>query len=393
MTRLLIKLFIKDKNTSEAALRESYGSLGGAVGIVCNIILSAVKILAGILTGSMSVLADGLNNLTDMGSSLITMLGFKLASKPADEDHPFGHGRMEYIAAFVVSLLIFLVGFELIKEAVTSLIAGNSNPKYSLFSIFILAFSIFLKFWMYSFNMSLGKKINSNALKACAKDSLNDCISTTAILIAAIVSRFIAIPFNLDAILAMAVGVFIIFSGIDTAKGTLNQILGEPPEQEFIDELQRNILSFDGFIGIHDLIVHNYGPGRQFASVHVEVPQNVDIVKCHEQIDICEKIVNEKMGLTLVIHMDPIDTESEALLQTKEKMAEAIKTIDSRLTLHDFRMTPHSDLRTNLIFDVVVPSDIKLTPDELKEKIGVLARLIDRSFCCVITIDNDYVRR
>lgn len=392
MTKLLIKLFIKEKDKTESEIRESYGSLGGAVGIFCNIILSATKIIAGIISGSMSVVADGLNNLTDMGSSLITIIGFKLASKPADEDHPFGHGRMEYIAAFIVSLLIFLVGFELIKEAVTSLIEGSAIPKYSLFAIVILGCSILMKFWMFLFNRSLSKRIKSEALMACAKDSLNDCVSTTAILAVAIISRFVTIPFNLDAVLALAVGVFIIFTGVGSAKNTLNQILGEPVEEEFLKELEDNILSFEDFVGVHDLIVHNYGPGRQFASVHVEVSQNVDIVKCHEQIDICEKVINEKMGIILVIHMDPIDTESEDLKQTKDKMSEAIKTIDSRLTLHDFRMTPHSDLCTNLIFDVVVPSDFKMPHDRLKERISALAKEINETYCCVITIDTSFVK-
>lgn len=390
MTDLLIKLFIKDKDRTDAELRGSYGTLGSFVGIAANIILCVIKLTAGILTHSMAIIADGLNNLTDMGSSLVTMLGFKMAAKPADKDHPFGHGRMEYISAFIVSVIILLVGYELIKEAVTSLISGGSSPSYPLYSLIILGVSVGIKFWMFLFNRKLGKKINSTALIATAQDSLNDCIATTAILIAAVIGRFVEISFNLDAIMTIAVALFIIWSGIMSAKETLGQILGEPPEREFIEELERNILSFEGFIGIHDLIVHNYGPGRQFASVHVEVPQNVDIVKCHEQIDICEKVVQEKMGIMLVIHMDPIDNESEVLRHTKEKMIEAIHTIDSRLTLHDFRMTPHSDRRTNLIFDVVAPSDLKISDDDLKEKIATLAHLIDETYCCVITVDKDF---
>lgn len=390
MTNLLIKLFIKEKDRTASQVRESYGTLGSFVGIAANIILCIIKLAAGILTHSMAILADGLNNLTDMGSSLVTMLGFKLASKPADKDHPFGHGRMEYISAFIVSVIILLVGFELIKEAVTTLINGGSSPTYPLYSLIILGISVTIKFWMFLFNRKLGKKINSSALTATAQDSLNDCIATTAILIAAIIGRFVEISFNLDAIMTIAVAIFILWSGVMSAKETLNQILGGSPEREFIEELERNILSFEGFIGIHDLIVHNYGPGRQFASVHVEVPQNVDIVKCHEQIDICEKVVQEKMGIMLVIHMDPIDNESEVLRHTKKRMLDAIHAIDKRLTLHDFRMTPHSDRRTNLIFDVVIPSDLKISDDDLKEKIGTLAKLIDETYCCVITVDHDF---
>ena len=390
MTNLLIKLFIKEKGRTETQLRSSYGTLGSFVGIAANIILCVIKLTAGILTHSMAIIADGLNNLTDMGSSLVTMLGFKMAAKPADKDHPFGHGRMEYISAFIVSVIILLVGYELIKEAVSTLISGGSSPSYPLYSLIILGVSVGIKFWMFLFNRKLGKKINSTALIATAQDSLNDCIATTAILIAAVIGRFVEISFNLDAIMTIAVALFIIWSGIMSAKETLGQILGEPPEREFIEELERNILSFEGFIGIHDLIVHNYGPGRQFASVHVEVPQNVDIVKCHEQIDICEKVVQEKMGIMLVIHMDPIDNESEVLKHTKAKMIEAIHTIDPRLTLHDFRMTPHSDRRTNLIFDVVAPSDLKISDDDLKGKIATLAHLIDETYCCVITVDKDF---
>ncbi|MBP3706947.1 MAG: cation transporter [Clostridia bacterium] len=390
MTKLLIKLFIKNNDCSDGAVRHKYGTLGGYVGIATNIILCIIKMFAGALTHSMSIIADGLNNFTDMGSSLVTMLGFKLAAKPADKDHPFGHGRMEYISAFIVSLLILLVGFELIKEAVTSLIDGSSSPKYSIFSGVVLAISIFLKFWMFLFNRYLGRKIKSAALIATAQDSLNDCISTFAILVAALITSLTNLPFNLDAVMTIAVAVFILWSGLSSAKNTLNQILGEPPEKEFIEQLQENILAFEDFIGIHDLIVHNYGPGRQFASVHVEVPQNVDIVKCHEQIDICEKVIQEKMGIMLVIHMDPIDNESEVLKNTKQKMLDAIHTIDKRLSLHDFRMTPHSDRRTNLIFDVVVPSDFSIPDDDLKERIATLAHIIDETYCCVITLDNDF---
>ena len=390
MTNLLIKFFIKEKGRTPTQIRESYGTLGSFVGIAANVLLCIIKLAAGILTHSMAIIADGLNNLTDMGSSLVTMLGFKLASKPADKDHPFGHGRMEYISGFIVSVIILLVGFELIKEAVSTLINGGTTPHYTIFSGVVLGISVIIKFWMFLFNRKLGKKINSAALIATAQDSLNDCISTTAIFIAAIVGSIVKLPFNLDAVMTIAVAIFILWSGVMSAKETLNQILGEPPEREFIEELERNILSFEGFIGIHDLIVHNYGPGRQFASVHVEVPQNVDIVKCHEQIDICEKVIQEKMGIMLVIHMDPIDNESEVLKHTKEKMLDAIHTIDKRLTLHDFRMTPHSELRTNLIFDVVIPSDLKISDDDLKEKIATLARLIDETYCCVITIDHDF---
>ena len=391
MTPLLIKLFVKNHtDIKNIVVRQSYGTLGSLVGIICNFVLCLIKIAIGIISGSISISADGLNNLSDMGSSVITMIGFKLAGKPADSDHPFGHGRMEHLSAFIVACLILLVGFELFKSSVTALSSGEKTPEYSLVVIIVLIISIVIKLWMYLFNNKLGKIIESEALIATAKDSLNDCVTTGVILITVIVSEIATLSFNLDAILGIALSVFIVYSGIMSAKETIDQILGKPPEKELIEDIESTILSFKEFVGIHDLIVHNYGPGRQFASVHVEVPQNSNIVKCHEQIDLCEKLVNEKLDICLVIHMDPIDTDDEVLSETKTKLSEAIKVIDARLSLHDFRMTPLSEKRTNLIFDVVVPSDLKFTHKELQEKITVIAQLINPTFQCVITFDNDY---
>jgi len=392
MSSLLIKLFIKNHNDiKNNSVRQSYGTLGSVVGILCNLILCIIKITSGLLSGSISIAADGLNNLTDTGSSVITMIGFKLAGKPADSDHPYGHGRMEHMSAFIVSILILLVGFELFKKSVTTLQNGDNLPEYSYISIVILAVSVLIKFWMYLFNKKLGKIIESEALIATAKDSLNDTIATSVIIISVITSMFVTLPFNLDAILGIALSVFIVYSGIISAKETIDQLLGKPPEKELIKDIEDTVLSFKEFVGIHDLLVHNYGPGRQFASVHVEVPQNSDIVKCHEQIDLCEKLVQEKLDVCLVIHMDPIDTDNAVLNETKQKLSDAIKIIDERLTLHDFRMTPLSEKRTNLIFDVVIPSDIKFSQKELYEKISVIAKLINPTFMCVITFDNDYI--
>ncbi len=391
MSNLLIRLFVKNyKDVKDNRVRAAYGTLGSVVGIICNILLSAIKITVGSLSGSISIVADGLNNLSDMGSSVITMIGFKLANKPADSDHPFGHGRMEYISAFIVSALILLVGFELFKSSANALISGEKAPEYSFISLIILTVSIIIKLYMYVFNKKIGKRINSEALIATAQDSVNDCIATAVILLSVGISMLITLPFNLDAVMGILVAIFILYSGISSAKNTLDQILGMPPEKELIDEIENTVLSFEEFVGIHDLIVHNYGPGRQFASLHVEVPQNTDIVKCHEQIDLCEKLVNEKLDILLVIHMDPIDTDNEEVANTRNGLAEKIKEIHPSLTLHDFRMTPISDNRTNLIFDVVVPSDLKLGEDSLREKIGEMAKEINSTFMCVITFDNNY---
>ena len=392
ISNLLVRLFVKKpEEVKDSAVRESYGTLGSVVGIICNLILCILKISIGLIIGSISIAADGFNNLSDMGSSVVTMIGFKMAGKPADNDHPFGHGRIEYISAFIIAVFILLVGFELFKSSLLSLINGEESPKYSAVALIILSVSVIIKLWMFFFNRKLGKTISSETLIATAQDSLNDCIATTVILVSVSISMLITLPFNLDAAMGILVALFIFYSGISSAKNTFNDILGTPPDKELICEIENTIMSFEEFVGIHDLIVHNYGPGRQFASVHVEVPQCNDIVKCHEQIDLCEKLVHEKLNISLVIHMDPIDTENEVVTETRNKLAESLKIIDNSLTLHDFRMTPLSDKRTNLIFDVVVPASVKLSHRELEEKIKSLAKLINPTFMCVITFDNDFM--
>ena len=391
MTDLLIKLFVKNRtDTKSVTVRNNYGNLGSGVGIFANILLSVVKITVGLLSGSLSITADGFNNLSDLGSSLITLLGFKLAGKPADRDHPFGHGRMEYISAFVVAFSILLVGFELLKNSVSALINGTAAPTFTSTAMAVLAVSIAVKFWMFVFNRKIGKIIDSSALTATAKDSLNDCVATAAILISAIIARFADLPFNLDAVMAIGVAIFIIWSGFTTAKDTLDQILGGPPEPKLIKDISDIVLSFDEFCGIHDLIIHNYGPGRQFASVHVEVPHDTDVVACHEKIDLCEKLVGEKTGVNLVIHMDPIDTDDAAVTAARQTMVSILKSIDPKLTLHDFRMTPAANTRTNLIFDVVIPSHLKLSEAELNDIICKAAQQADKTYVCVITFDRDF---
>lgn len=391
MLRLLVKLFIKNpEDIKNNAVRDSYGTLGSIVGILCNLLLCVLKITVGTITGSISISADGFNNLTDMGSSIVTVLGFKLANRPADSDHPFGHGRIEYISALVVSIFILVVGIELLKSSASALLNQALSPAYSLWAVVILAVSVAVKLWLFIFNRKIGKKIDSEALIATAKDSLNDAVATGVILISVGISSVFSLPFNVDAVMGCAVALFILWSGISSAKETLNLILGTPPSKELISEIENTILSFKEFVGIHDLIVHNYGPGRQFASVHVEVPLDSDIVKCHEQIDLCEKLIQEKTGVCTVIHMDPIDTNDETVLETREKLTWAIREINEDLSLHDFRMTPISDMRTNLIFDVVVPSGIKLSENQLREKIEESAISINPTFRCVITFDNDF---
>ncbi|MBQ3547963.1 MAG: cation transporter [Clostridia bacterium] len=394
MTHILTRLFIKNPDdVKNNATREQYGSLSGAVGIICNLLLCVFKITVGALTHSISIVADGFNNLSDMGSSVITILGFKLANKPADKDHPFGHGRIEYMSAFIVAILILLVGFELMKTSCGALINGTPMPTYSLVSIIVLAVSVVFKLWLFIFNRKLGKKIESETLLATAQDSLNDSIATAVILISVAVSKLVTVPFNLDAVMGVAVALFIIWAGINAAKETLNRILGEPPSAELITDIENAILSRKDFVGIHDLMVHNYGPGRLFASVHVEVPQDIDIVHCHEQIDLCEKEIYDNLGVSLVIHMDPMDVNNDEINFIRQQLSNGIKVIDNNLTIHDFRMTPMADTQTNLVFDVVVPQNFKLTEKELKEKITQIARLINPTFCCVITVERDFTGR
>ena len=387
----MIKKFVKDAdNVDNPAVRERYGVFSGIVGIILNVLLSLAKITVGLVVGAISILSDGVNNLSDAASSVVTLLGFKLAGKKADKQHPFGHGRMEYMSAFIVAVLILLVGTELLKSSLKAIIKGDAAPIYSAYAIAVLAVSMLIKLWMYIFNRKLFKRVESGVFKATALDSLNDIMSTGAILLSVAVSLCFKLPFNLDAVMGLLVSLFILYSGFATGRDTLNLILGNPPDEDTVEEIKNTVLSFEGFIGIHDLMVHNYGPGRQFASVHVEVPQDSDFVKCHEQADLCERLINEKYNIQLVIHMDPIDTNSPAVKTAREAMTAELKKIDENMSLHDFRMTPLSDKRTNLIFDAVIPPEYENRKEELRQRISDAAKSIDKTYFCVITFDIDF---
>lgn len=390
MTPLLLKLFLKENDPKSENFRKKCGTLAGVVGIFCNLILFALKLVVGILSASVSVIADAFNNLSDMGSSVVSMLGFRLSAKPADPDHPYGHGRAEYISAFIVSGLILLMGFELLKSSVEKII----HPEvlhFTGFSVFILIASILIKLWMFLFNRKLSRIISSSSLKATAQDCINDVLTTLAILISVII--MMTTDINIDAYIGVGMSLFILWSGFKTAKETLNPLLGEPLDKEIAQNIEKEIMTFDGFLGIHDLIAHNYGAGRCFASVHVEVPANIDIVKCHEQIDLCEKLVFERTGVMLTVHMDPVETDNEKLSEAKAIISEKIKTIHPSLTLHDFRMTPKGEERTNLIFDVVIPADMEQNSADIKDKIETIAKEIDPTYRCVISLDFDYTAK
>lgn len=386
MNSFLVKLFIKNhKNTTTPSVRGAYIKLGTVVGVVCNLLLFAMKLTAGIISGSVSIIADAFNNLSDTGSSLITIIGYKMSVKPADKEHPYGHGRIEYMSGFIVAVLITLVGAELLKSSIKKIFSPEIATIGPI-GIVMLVISILVKLWMAYFNRKIGKAINSSGLIATSRDSLNDSISTLGVLIALIITRFTGV--NIDPYAGIIIAGFILFSGIDTARKTIHPLLGEPADPELIKKIEDMVLSYEDFIGIHDLVVHTYGPGRVFASLHVEVPNNIDLVHCHEQIDLCERQVSEKLGIELVIHMDPTVTDDEQVNQTRRLVTEKIKQIDSRLSIHDFRMV-EGEQRTNLIFDVVVPVNYKTKHSELIEKIDRSVKEINPSYYCVISVDTN----
>lgn len=387
MTKLLIKLFIKDsENIKDKNVRRKYGNLGGFVGIFSNLLLFALKLFAGIISGSIAITADAFNNLSDMGSSVLTMLGFKIAAKSPDKDHPFGHGRMEYMSGFIVSVVIIIVGFELFSSSVSKIF----NPEAILvnwLTITILIVSIAVKLWQGLFNNKLGKILNSAALKATAKDSINDVVATSAVLLTSVISLIFDI--NIDGYVGVLVAGFIMYGGFSAAKEMLSPLLGEQPDPELVNEIRSTVLENDEFVGMHDLIVHDYGPGRCFASLHVEVPDTVDIVSCHEQIDACEKMVFEKLGVVLVIHMDPIATKDERRNAIDLIVKDIICSIDETLSYHDLRIVD-GEKRINIIFDVVKPYEIKMTDRELIDLIQDKLWEVDPAYYCVIEIDHEF---
>ncbi len=386
MTTLLLKIFVKNyKNVNDKKVREAYGSLGGFFGIVCNFLLFIIKIALGLISGSVSIIADAFNNLSDIGSSVVTLLGFKLAKKPADPDHPFGHGRSEYISAFIVAVLILLVGFELLKSSVEKIF----SPEPLSISVWIVAgliVSILIKLYMGFFLRKLSKAINSGALKASSMDCFNDTFSTSFVLISVILCHYTSI--NIDPYAGILVAIFILRSGIMAAKETISPLLGEPPSAELIESIKEKISEYDDFTGMHDLIVHNYGVGRTFASVHIEVPETIDIVACHEIIDACELRIKRELGIEMVIHMDPIAVHNEKIMSLSAAVKDKIKEIDERLTIHDFRMV-EGENQTNLIFDTVLPPGFNIPNKELKKTINQKVKEINEKYVCVIEFDID----
>jgi len=387
MTSLLLKLFVKNyKDTSDNTVREKYGVLGGTVGIVTNIILACAKLIIGTFSGSISITADAVNNFSDAGSSIITLIGFKMANKPADTSHPFGHGRIEYISGLIVAFIVLIFGVELMKSSVERII----NPTeiiYSTWAIVVLVLSIAGKLWLGLFNKKLGKAINSTAMTAVFTDCLSDSGATLVTIISMLLARFADL--NIDGILGAIVAVIIIIAGINIIKDTLSPLLGEAPDKELVENLAETILSFDKVVGIHDLIIHNYGSVKTFGSVHVEVPADEDVLLTHEIMDNIELEIKKKFGIELVAHCDPIETNNESVSQQKTMLIEIIRKINEKLTIHDFRMVS-GPTHTNLIFDVVVPYDVKMSEEETITKISEKVKEHNPQYNCVITVDRDY---
>ena len=388
MIKLLTRLFVKNSDdTKNPEVRAAYGNMSGIVGIFLNLCLFAAKLTAGIVSASISVVADAFNNLSDAGSSVVTFLGFKLASRPADKEHPFGHGRYEYVAGLGISVVILLVGIELLKSSIGKIVSPDSSTEITLVSACILVASVAVKLWMYFFNKILSKKINSSALKATSLDSLTDCVATTIVLIGLMISNLTGLM--IDGYLGAAVAIFILFTGVSTFKESLSPLLGNPPDAEFVSDIKDTVMQDDMIVGIHDLIVHDYGPGRCIISLHAEIPSNEDILKAHDSIDLIEKTLERKFNCMATIHMDPIATDDEYTLNLKDKVCKELCGEDSAFSIHDFRVVK-GDTHTNVIFDLVVPYGIKRSEDEIRKTAKEKIRNIDPKLIPVMHIEKSF---
>ena len=387
MTKFFFKTFVKgyrdgEKNSPE--VRRACGSAVSIVGIIANILLAAFKMLAGILSGAISITADAMNNLSDAGSQVVSFISFKISGKPADRDHPFGHARIEYVASMIVSFLVLLVGFELMTDSVGKIF--NPEPTtYNALVIIILVASIAVKLWLFVFGRSAAKKINSDVVKAAATDSLSDAIATSAVLASIIICR--VTDFDTDGYMGVIVAVIVMIAGIKILNETKNSILGSAPEPELIDEIVRITREYPEVLGIHDMVVHNYGPGNTIASFHVEVDGMENVFHTHDVIDTIEKRLFLELSVRATVHMDPIVTDDERVTELREKVLALVKAIDERLDLHDFRFV-EGVTHSNLIFDVNVPFEIKMSDDEVKRAISLKISELDPKFFAVMTVDR-----
>ena len=387
MTEFLIRRFVPDPdNTADPAVRTAYGNLASITGILCNLLLALGKLAAGLVFGSIAIVADALNNFSDASSSVISLLGFKLASKPADDDHPYGHARYEYLAGLAVAVMVLLIGVELAQSSVGKIL-DPTPVAFSLVTVGVLAGSILGKLWLAAFNRTVGGRIRSATLIAAAADSRNDVISTSAVLAAMVLSHLTHL--ELDGWMGLGVAVFILYSGVTLVRDTLDPLLGAAPDAALTQHIHDRVMAAPGVLGVHDLIVHDYGPGRQFASLHVEMTAEADVLESHDVIDNIERAFWEEDRLHVVIHYDPIVTGDEAVSDLRAWLGREVKTIDPVLSVHDLRIVP-GRTHTNLIFDCVTPPDFAMSDLEVKQAIKRLVQQRDPSYFCVINMEHSF---
>lgn len=389
MTQLLVKLFVKNyENTENIKVRTAYGVLTSIVGIICNIILFAVKLIIGLIINSISVMADAFNNLSDAASSIIGLVGVKLAERPADKEHPFGHGRFEYISALVVAFLILQVGLSCLKSSFSKVLHPQT-VSFNLILVIILCISVMLKLWLSSLNRKLGSRINSSVMKATAADALGDvCITSTTIL-SVVIGKLTNLA--VDGWMGLVVSGFVLFAGFNIAKDTLEPLIGEAVDRKVYEAITSKVESYHSIIGSHDLIVHNYGPTHTMATIHAEVPNDINLEEAHETIDKIERDILREMGIFLVIHMDPVEVNDSRIIEKKQAVIETVKGIEPKAAIHDFRMV-NGEEQINLIFDLVVPySYDEKQEEQLKDKIQNALQAMDERYQAVITIENSYI--
>ena len=384
---LIKKFIINYQNIEEEKTRNAYVYLASIVGILCNLILSIIKISVGFISGSVSITADGFNNLSDMASSIITMIGIKLANRPADKEHPFGHGRMEYLSALVVAFMVMLVGVQFVKTSFERIL----NPvavSFEIIPFILLLISLLIKLWLSRFNKFMGLKINSTALKAASVDALGDVFTSSCVLISFLAAKFTTLP--IDGYVGLIVSAAILYAGYSLIKDTISPLLGEAPDEELVKKIKQGVLSYDNIIGVHDLIIHNYGVGKCMASIHAEIPSNIDLVTIHEIIDSAEREISQKLNIYLVIHMDPMCIHDDKINKVKGEVQEILLKYKTIKSMHDFRITEGKD-KINIIFDIEVNAYEVNTPDkeeELKGKLESDIKKLNPLYNCVITIDK-----
>ena len=388
MTNFLVKIFVgKNQDVTDNKVRGKYASLAGFTGILVNVLLFIGKLVLGILAGSVAIIADAFNNISDAGSAVVTLIGFRLASKPVDKEHPLGHGRLEYVSGFIVDMVILLVGFELLTSSIEK-IASGAIPSVGNTTLFVLAGAIAVKLWLFFFYKKIGNTIHSNALKASSFDSLSDCVATALVLISALVARIWNI--GIDGYAGILVAAFIMFTGLKAAKETIDLLLGSPPEKEFVDGIYEFVKDYPHVVGIHDVMVHDYGPGRQIVSFHAEVPSDSDINIAHEEVDKLERDMHEHFGCIVTVHLDPIVINDPLVNEMRNLVETSVKEADPTFSMHDFRMTMGEN-SVNFIFDLLVPTDCKLSSEEAETLVVNKIHEKKENCFCVIRVEHPFV--